>query len=99
MRVVGSGDNARLLPVPGHPTTTYDRAGTSCACIAAGVGRVGYFFFLISSGRMGYFFYLVYPIILSNASSAGRRLDILKYCGLGRYNPAVIVTYFRRRAR
>ena len=29
----------------------------------------------------------------------GRRLDILKYCGLGRYNPAVVVSYYRRRAR
>ena len=25
----------------------------------------------------------------SNASSLGRRLDILKYCGLGPYNPMV----------
>ena len=36
---------------------------------------------------------------LSNASSLGRRLDILKYYGLGRYNPMVVVSYYRRRAR
>ena len=35
----------------------------------------------------------------SNASSVGRQLDILKYCGLGRYHPAVVVSYYRRRAR
>ena len=29
----------------------------------------------------------------SNASSLGRRLDILKYCGIGRYNPTVVVSY------
>ena len=29
----------------------------------------------------------------SNASSVGRRLDILKYCGLGHYNPVVVVSY------
>ena len=34
----------------------------------------------------------------SNASSPGRRLDILKYCGLGRYNPTVVVSYYWRRA-
>ena len=35
----------------------------------------------------------------SNVSSVGRRLDILKYCGLGRSNPAVVISYYRRRAR
>ena len=25
--------------------------------------------------------------------------DILKYCGLGRYNPGVVVSNYRRRAR
>ena len=35
----------------------------------------------------------------SNASSVERWLDILKYCGLGRSNPAVVVGYYRRRAR
>ena len=35
----------------------------------------------------------------SSASSVGRWLDILKYCGLGRYNPAIVVIYYRRRAR
>ena len=35
----------------------------------------------------------------SNTSSVVRQLDILKYCGLGRSNPAVVVNYYRRRAR
>ena len=42
-----------------------------------------------------YFIFVFISSILSsfsNASSVGRRLDILKYCGLGRYNPAVVVT-------
>ena len=45
-----------------------------------------------------FFFHLVYPIF-SNASSLGRRLDRLKYCGLGRYNPTVVVGYYWRNAR
>ena len=44
---------------------------------------------------MGYIlFYLLnlaYPIF-SNVLSVGRLLDILKYCGLGRSNPAVVTT-------
>ena len=35
----------------------------------------------------------------SYASSVGRLLDSLKYLGLGRYDPAVVVSYYRRRAR
>ena len=46
-----------------------------------------------------FFFNLVNLSSFSNASSIGRRLDILKYCGLGRSNPAVVVSYCRRRAR
>ena len=48
--------------------------GQGPAVFTAGMGRVGCFFFtsILSS--------------FSNASSLGRRLDILKYCGLGRYN-------------
>ena len=64
------------------------------AVLAAGAGRVGclcfFFFFSISSILSSF----------SNASSVGRRLDILKYCGLGRYNhdnPTVVVSYYRRR--
>ena len=34
----------------------------------------------------------------SNASSVGKRLGILKYY-LGHYNPVVVVSYYRRRAR
>ena len=61
--------------------------GQGPGVLAAGAGRVGFFF--ISSILSSF----------SNASSTGRRLDILKYCGLGRYNSAVVVSYYRRRAR
>ena len=64
--------------------------GQGPAVLAAGAGWVGYIsFFLISSILSSF----------SNVSSVGRRLDILKYCGLGRSNPAVVVSYYRRRAR
>ena len=62
--------------------------GHGPAVLTAGAGRVGCFSFFISSILSSF----------SNASSAGRQLDILKYCGLGRYNPAVVVSYYRRRA-
>ena len=62
------------------------------AVLAAGVGWVDCFFFLyivfISS------FLSSFP----NASSVGRRLDILKYCGLCRYYPVEVVSFYRRRA-
>ena len=58
--------------------------GQGPAVLAAGAGRVGYFYFFFSSCLS----YLPF----SNASSFGRRLDILKYCGLGLYNPAVVVS-------
>ena len=47
------------------------------------------------------FFFFISSILssFSNASSVGRRLDILKYCGLCGYNPAVVVSYYRRCAR
>ena len=86
--MVGSGDGAGQLPVPGRPTTlAYGRTGACCACSRCGTGGLFFFFF--------FFFHLVYP----NASSVGRWLDILKYCGLDRYNTAVGVSYYRRRAR
>ena len=46
-------------------------------------------------------FFVISSILssFSNASSVGRRLGFLKYCGLGRYNPAVVVSYYLRRAR
>ena len=66
--------------------------GQGPAVLAAGAGQVGYFLFFI---------FFISSIISSfpNASSVGRRLDILKYCGLIRYNPAVVVSYDRRRVR
>ena len=46
-------------------------------------------------------FYFISSILssFSNASSLGRRPDILKYCGLGRYNLTVVVSYYWRGAR
>ena len=47
----------------------------------------------VREGWAMYFFFVLISCILSsfsNASSVGRRLDILKYCGLGRSNPAVV---------
>ena len=66
--------------------------GQGPAVLAAGAGWVGFFFF---------FFFLISSILssFSNASSVGRRLDILRYCGLSRSNPAVVVSYYWRRAR
>ena len=59
--------------------------GQGPAVLAVGVGRAGCFFI--------FFFILSILISFSNASSFGRWLDILKYCGLGRYNPTVVVSY------
>ena len=56
---------------------------------AAGWAMFCFVLFLISSILSSF----------SNASSVGKRLDILKYCGLGHSNPAVVVSYYRRRAR
>ena len=71
----------------GRPTTlAYGRAGACCACSRCGTDGLFFFFiFCLSSS-------------FSNASSVGRRLDVLKYCGIGLYNPAVVVSYYRRHA-
>ena len=68
-------------------------AGQAPAVLAAGAGQVScYFFVLFFLSRLSY-------LPFSNASFLGRWLDILKYCGLGHYNPTVVVSYYRRRAR
>ena len=64
--------------------------GQGPAVLAAGAGWVGYVLFFLISSILSSF---------SNASSVGRRLDILKHCGLGRFNPAVVISYYRRRGR
>ena len=64
--------------------------GQGPAVLAAGAGGVGFFI---------YAFILSILSSFSNASSLKRRQDILKYSGLGRYNPTVVVSYYRRRAR
>ena len=58
---------------------------------------------MVGQGPAGLFFgvfFFISSILcsFSNASSVGRWLDILKYCGLGRSNPAVVVSYYQRRA-
>ena len=57
--------------------------GQGPAVLAAGAGRVGCFFC---------FFFFISSILssFSDASSLGRRLDILQYCGLDHYNPTVL---------
>ena len=86
MGVVGSGDGAGKLPVQGRPTNSaYGRQGP--AVLAAVAGWVDCFFF-------SFFFISSILSAFSNASSLGRRLDILKYCGHGRYNPLVVVSYY-----
>ena len=62
--------------------------GQGPAVLAAGAGRVGCIVFI--SSILSSF---------SDVSSVWRRLDILKYCGLGSYIPAVVSSYYRRRAR
>ena len=66
--------------MPGRPILLH-MVGQGPAVFAAGAGRVGCYIF----------FHLVYPIFLF--SSVGRRRDILKYYGLGRYHPSVVVSY------
>ena len=60
--MVGSGDGAGQLPVPGRPTTLeYGRAGACCACSRCGTGGlflvVSFFFFL--SSRLSYLPFLM----------------------------------------
>ena len=68
--------------------------GPAVLAAGAGCGMGGLFFFF-------FFFFFISSILssFSNASSLWRRLDILKYCGLGRYNSTVVVSYYWRRAR
>ena len=71
-----------------HGLLEFGLAGACCACSRCGTGGL-FFIFFISSILSSF----------SNASSVGRRLDVLKYCGLGRYNSTVVVSYYWRRAR
>ena len=93
--------------MPGRPTTLADsRAGACCACSRCGTGGLGFlcvFFFFVVVVFFFFFFFFFFFISsilspFSNASSLERRLDILKYCGLGRFNPTVVVSYYRKRA-
>ena len=71
--VVGSGDGAGKLPVPGRPTAlAYSRAKACCACSKCWMGGpvfFFFFFFFFFSSRLSY-------LSFSNASSLGRRLDM-----------------------
>ena len=73
--------------------------GQGHAVLAAGAVRVGCFFFFF---LFVFFFFFLFVFFFffssrilssfSNASYLGRRPDILKYCGTGRYNLAVVVS-------
>ena len=63
--------------------------GACCACSRCGTGGAVLYLYVFNSPILSSF---------SNASSVGRQLDISKYCGLGRYNSAKVVSYYRRRA-
>ena len=78
----------------------WNMVGQGSAVLVAGAKRVGCFFFFFFFFCFFFFFFILSILFsFSNASSLGRRLDILKYCGLGRYNPTVVVSYYMRRAR
>ena len=65
--------------------------GQGPTVLAAGAGPAGFVFFF-------FFFFFISSILssFSDASSLWRRQDKLKYCGLNRYNPAVVVSYYWR---
>ena len=67
--------------MPGCPTTL---AGQGPAVLVAGAGRVECFLILFFPSRISYLPFLM-PHLLGNG-----------YCGLGRCNPAVFVSYYRR---
>ena len=82
----------------------------SCCCFLFVCLFVCLFCFLLLCCFLFFFFCccFVYVVVVfissilspfSNASSLGRRLDKLKCCGLGRYNPPVVVSYYWRCAR
>ena len=73
-----------VASVPMRPATlACGRAGACCACSRCWMGGLILFFFILSVLSS-----------FSNASSLGRRLDILKYCGLDLYYPSVVFSYY-----
>ena len=70
----------------GRPTAlAYGRAGACCAYSRCGMGGLCFIFFF---SRLSCLPYLM-PHLLGDGA-----LDILKYCGLGRSYPAVVVSYY-----
>ena len=83
--------------MPGRPSTlAYGRAGTCCVCSRCGGGL---FYFILFFIYLFIFFISSILSSFSNVSSLRSRLDILKYCGLGCYNPTAVVSYYWGRAR
>ena len=82
--MVGLGDGAGKLPVPGRPATfAYSRAR---ACSRCGTDRLYFlFFFHLSS--------------LSNVLSFGRRLNMTELMWFGGQTPTVVVSSCRGRPR
>ena len=73
--MIGLGDGAEKLPVPGRPATfAYSRARACCACSRCG-----------SSGL--YFFYIFHLASLSNVLSFGRRLNMTEILWFRLLNP------------
>ena len=64
--------------------------GQGPAVLAAGAGWVGCFFVFL--------FHLVYPIFFFKCLISWETARHTEICGLGRYNPMVVVSCYRRRA-
>ena len=90
--------------MPGRPTTlAYGREGACCACSRCGTGGLFFFVAVVFCCCFFLFFLLTHLsyLLFLMPHPFWRQLDILKYCGLGRYNPTVhvVVSYYWRRAR
>ena len=86
--------------MPGRPTAyAYGRSGGLLCLLQVRDGWAVSFFFFFFFFFLSFFFISSTLTSFSKASPLGRRLDILKYFGLGRYNPTVVVSYYQRRTR
>ena len=81
-KIVSSAGASYYFGIWKGTTLAYGRTRACCACSRCETGGLFFVFFFFISSILSSF---------SNASSVGRLLDILKYCGLGRYNPAVVI--------
>ena len=102
LRVVGSAMGLRSFQCRGI-LLLWHMVGQGPAVLAAGAGQVCCFFccccFFFCCCCFVLFFISSILSSFSTVSSLGRRLGIPKFCGHGRYNPTVVVSYYRRHAR